>query len=85
MRYKVNGSAEMTGRRLRQANLVGPAGFVSADDCEVIAFAQQAFQANAEARTISELDGHDVRPTDHMVTETLIRGMYQYWREVMQS
>ena len=73
----------MTRRRLRQANLFGPAGYVSADDGEVIEFAQQAFAANAEARTLSELDGRDVRPTDHMVTETLIRGMYGYWRSVM--
>jgi len=73
----------MTRRRLRQANLFGPAGFVSADDGEVIEFVQQAFDAHPDARTVSELDGRDVRPTDHMVTETLIRGMYGYWREVM--
>ncbi len=77
-------SDEMTRRRLRQANLFGPAGFVSADDGEVIEFAQRAFEANPDARTYSELDGRDVRPTDHMVTETLIRGMYAYWRRVMQ-
>ena len=75
--------AAMTRRRLRQANLFGPAGFVSADDGEVIEFAQQAFAANAQARTLSELDGLDVKATPHMVTETLIRGMYGYWREVM--
>ena len=74
----------MTRRRLRQANLFGPAGFVSADDGEVIAFVQQAFAAHPEARTVSELDGHGVQPTDHMVTETLIRGMYAYWRQVME-
>jgi salicylate 5-hydroxylase large subunit len=76
-------SPEMTQRRLRQANLFGPAGFVSADDGEVIEFVQQAFEANPQARTVSELDGRDVKPTEHMVTETLIRGMYGYWREVM--
>jgi len=76
-------SDEMTRRRLRQANLFGPAGFVSADDGEVIEFVQQAFEANPQARTVSELDGREVKATDHMVTETLIRGMYGYWREVM--
>ena len=75
----------MTRRRLRQANLFGPAGFVSADDGEVIEFVQQAFEANPGARTVSELDGRDVKATDHMVTETLIRGMYGYWREVMDK
>ncbi len=73
----------MIQRRLRQANLFGPAGFVSADDGEVIAFVQQAFAANQEARTLSELDGLEVKATDHMVTETLIRGMYAYWRNCM--
>jgi salicylate 5-hydroxylase large subunit len=76
-------SEEMTRRRLRQANLFGPAGFVSADDGEVIDFVQRAFSAHPAARTVSELDGRDVHATDHMVTETLIRGMYSYWREVM--
>ncbi len=74
---------DMTRRRLRQANLFGPAGFVSADDGEVIECVQQAFAANGQARTLSELDGRDVKNTDHMVTETLIRGMYSYWRGVM--
>jgi salicylate 5-hydroxylase large subunit len=75
----------MTQRRLRQANLFGPAGFVSADDGEVIEFAQRAFAANGQARTVSELDGRDVKATPHMVTETLIRGMYRYWRELMEA
>jgi salicylate 5-hydroxylase large subunit len=76
-------SEEMTQRRLRQANLFGPAGFVSADDGEVIEFVQQAFAANPQARTISEQDGTGVHNTDHNVTETLIRGMYGYWRDRM--
>ncbi len=75
---------EITQRRLRQANLFGPAGFVSADDGEVIEFSQEAF-ATKDHRTLVELGGNTVENTDHMVTETLIRGMYQYWREVMDA
>ncbi len=74
----------MTRRRLRQANLFGPSGYVSADDGEVIEFVQQAFEANRGARAVAQLDGHEVRATDHMVTETLIRGMFEYWRGVMK-
>ena len=77
-------SAEMTERRLRQANLFGPAGFVSADDGEVIELSQQAFESRPSHRTVAELGGRDVADADHMVTETLIRGMYRYWREVME-
>jgi len=76
---------EMTRRRLRQANLFGPAGFVSADDGEVIEFSQRGFESKPHHRTLAELGGRDVADTDHMVTETLIRGMYRYWREVMEA
>jgi len=75
---------EMTRRRLRQANLFGPAGFVSADDGEVIEFSQEGFEQKPFHRTIAELGGREIGNTDHMVTETLIRGMYDYWRRVME-
>jgi salicylate 5-hydroxylase large subunit len=78
-------SAEMTQRRLRQANLFGPAGFVSADDGEVIEFSQQGFESKPFHRAMAELGGREVGDTDHMVTETLIRGMYEYWRKVMEE
>ena len=78
-------TAEMTERRLRQANLFGPAGFVSADDGEVIEFSQDAFETKQNHRALVELGGRDVGETDHMVTETLIRGMYEYWRKVMED
>ena len=76
---------EMTQRRLRQANLFGPAGFVSADDGEVIELSQKGFEQKPFHRTLAELGGREVGDTDHMVTETLIRGMYEYWRKVMEA
>ena len=77
-------TADMTQRRLRQANLFGPAGFVSADDGEVIEFSQAGFdQAGESGETLCELGGTGLEATEHMVTETLIRNMYAYWRKVM--
>lgn len=75
---------EMTQRRLRQANLFGPAGFVSADDGEVIEFSQQGFEQKPFHRALAELGGRGIENTDHMVSETLIRGMYDYWRKMME-
>ncbi len=74
---------EMTARRLRQANLFGPAGFVSADDGEVIEFSQEGFEQKPFYRSLVELGGREIGDTDHMVSETLIRGMYEYWRKAM--
>lgn len=76
-------SEEMTQRRLIQANLFGPAGFVSADDGEVIEWSQEGFEQNPAHRTVVEMGGYDIADSEHMVTETLIRGMYAYWRKVM--
>jgi salicylate 5-hydroxylase large subunit len=77
-------TAEMTQRRLRQANLFGPAGFVSADDGEVIEFSQDGFRQWGDAgSTLCELGGTGTEMTEHMVTETLIRSMYAYWKKVM--
>ncbi len=75
---------EMTQRRLIQANLFGPAGFVSADDGEVIELSQLGFEQKPSHRAVAELGGYECENTDHMVTETLIRGMYHYWRKVME-
>jgi salicylate 5-hydroxylase large subunit len=76
---------QMKERRLIQANLFGPAGFVSADDGEVIEWSQQGFEQKPSHRTVVEMGGYEVEETDHMVTETLIRGMYKYWRKVMEA
>jgi salicylate 5-hydroxylase large subunit len=77
-------SPEMIERRLIQANLFGPAGFVSADDGEVIEWSQESFEQNPASQTIVEMGGYDHNDAEHMVTETLIRGMYTYWRSVME-
>ncbi|NNE37790.1 MAG: salicylate hydroxylase, partial [Gammaproteobacteria bacterium] len=76
---------EMKRRRLRQANLFGPAGFVSADDGEVIEFSQDGFSQAPEFNSYAALGGEDLGDTDHMVSETLIRSMYSYWRNVMEA
>ena len=75
---------EMTRRRLRQANLFGPSGYVSADDGEVIELSQDGFRQSADNATVCELDGTGQGGAPHNVTETLIRSMYGYYRKVME-
>ncbi len=74
---------EMRLRRTRQANLFGPAGFVSADDGEVIEMSQQGFAHAEDETALVTMGGREIACTDHMVTETAIRGMYRYWRQAM--
>ena len=45
---------------------------------------QRGFEQKPWHRAVVELGGRGCENTDHMVTETLIRGMYDYWRKVME-
>ena len=75
---------QMTVRRLRQANLMGPAGLVSVDDSEMMEFSQSGVAPYPDAAGVLELGGRDVEDAPHMVTETALRGFYRYYREVME-
>jgi salicylate 5-hydroxylase large subunit len=74
---------EMRQRRLRQANLMGPAGLVSLDDSEAMLLSQAGIDGNEAAECIAEMGGRAVHDEPHMVTETAIRGFYQHYRRVM--
>ncbi len=50
-------TAEMRLRRTRQANLFGPAGFVSADDGEIIEMSQQGFAHSPEEDALVIMGG----------------------------
>lgn len=73
----------MVTRRLRQANLMGPAGYVSLDDSEVMEFSQVGIAQAPQASGVVEMGGHDTEDTPHMVTESAIRAFYKYYREIM--
>ena len=74
----------MRTRRVRQANLMGPSGFVSVDDSEVMKFSQQGVQQSPDAAGVMEMGGRDWKDEAHMVTEGAIRGFYDYYRKVME-
>jgi salicylate 5-hydroxylase large subunit len=74
---------EMTRRRLRQANLMGPAGFVSIDDSEVMKFSHDGVAAYPQEAGVMEMGGREWKDEPHMVTESVIRAFYDYYRKVM--
>jgi salicylate 5-hydroxylase large subunit len=77
---------EMKQRRVRHGNLFGPAGLVSVDDSEVLAMAQRGFATAEEggaAIVKMGTGGRENTNEGHMATESAIRGLYQYYREVM--
>jgi salicylate 5-hydroxylase large subunit len=73
----------MVTRRLRQANLMGPSGYVSIDDSEVMAMAQAGIAGYPDRSAFVEMGGRLADDEDHMVTEAAIRAFYLHYREVM--
>ena len=74
---------ELRQRRMRQANLFGPAGLVSIDDSEAMLLSQAGMAGNDGRDCVVELGGREVADAPTMVTETLIRGLYRHYRAVM--
>lgn len=77
-------SEEMTRHRLRQGNLMGPAGFLGLEDNEAIKFVQDGMQHVPDGEHLVELDPRTAYGTsDTLISEAAIRGMYRHWRDVM--
>jgi salicylate 5-hydroxylase large subunit len=74
---------DLRQRRLRQANLMGPAGFVSLDDSEAMLISQWGIEPNPDDEMTLEMGGRDIESAPHMVTEAALRGFYKYYADVM--
>lgn len=74
----------MQRRRLAQGNLVGPAGYVSLDDSEVLAQMQPVVANCPESIQVVEMGGRDhIAASDTPITENLIRAFYTFYRKEM--
>lgn len=76
-------SEEMTRHRLRQGNLMGPAGFLGLEDNEAIKFLQEGVRRSPTERGVLKLGGEHSGTTRSLIDESAIRGMYGYYRKVM--
>jgi apoptosis-inducing factor 3 len=75
---------EMTRHRLRQGNLMGPAGFLGLEDNEAIKFVQDGMQHVPGGQHLVKLDPAVASGTsDSLISEASIRAMYQHWRTEM--
>lgn len=76
-------SPEMHARRLRQANLVGPAGYVSLEDGAVGGFVRRGVATASEAESVIEMGGSAVESQEGRATEASVRGFWKAWRRYM--
>ena len=74
---------EMTQHRLRQGNLMGPAGFLGLEDNEAMKFVQEGVRRSSTDTNVLKLDAGNVGTSSSLISEAAIRAMYGYYREVM--
>jgi phenylpropionate dioxygenase-like ring-hydroxylating dioxygenase large terminal subunit len=74
---------EKTQIRLKQANLVGPAGLVSMEDGVIGEFVQRGIQGDLDGKAVLLMGGRDVAPVPTRATETSVRGFWKVYRELM--
>src|SRR5690242_16187711 len=74
---------EMTQRRLRQQNLVGPAGFVSMEDGCVGGFVQRGIAAAGDQVSAIEMGGPTTESQATRATEASVRGFWKAYRRHM--
>jgi apoptosis-inducing factor 3 len=75
---------EMTRHRLRQGNLMGPAGFLGLEDNEAMKFVQDGMRRVPDKRHLVKLDpATEAGTSDTLISEAAIRAMYKHWRREM--
>jgi anthranilate 1,2-dioxygenase large subunit/terephthalate 1,2-dioxygenase oxygenase component alpha subunit len=73
----------MTERRLRQANLIGPAGYISMEDGAAPGFVQSAIGTAPDLLSVVEMGGASTASADNRVTEAAVRGFWKAYRTQM--
>ncbi len=76
-------SAEQRQIRLKQANLIGPAGFVSMEDGAVGGFVQRGIATAGRQQAVIEMGGDSTSSSPSRVTEASVRGFWKLYRRLM--
>lgn len=74
---------ELRALRIKQANLVGPAGYISMEDTEATELVQRATLRDGDATSVMDLGRSDPMRQDTMITENLIRRFWMGYQKLM--
>jgi anthranilate 1,2-dioxygenase large subunit len=76
--------AEMEAMRLKQINLIGPAGLVSMEDGLAIEIAQRGIAEDEDAFAVIEMGGSEVATeSDFLGDEGPVRGFWNAYTQMM--
>jgi anthranilate 1,2-dioxygenase large subunit len=74
---------ELRALRIKQANLVGPAGYISMEDTEATELVQRATLRDPDESTVLELGRNDPTKTDTMLSENMLRRFWVGYQKMM--
>jgi len=69
--------------RLKQTNLIGPAGYVAMEDGEAVEIVQKAIARDEDAHSWIAMGGGRAEDAEHLVTESAIVGFWENFRRLM--
>ncbi|MCS6500552.1 Rieske 2Fe-2S domain-containing protein [Burkholderia thailandensis] len=74
---------ELRDLRIKQANLVGPAGYISMEDTEATELVQRGTARDADAASVIEMSRGNPDQQDTAITESLIRKFWVGYQKLM--
>ena len=77
--------AEMQNIRIKQNNLIGPAGLISMEDGEAVELVHDAVMRDSDKHSYMGMGGGRAEDTDHLVTEGTIIGFWEFYRKIMRG
>lgn len=75
---------EQRHTRIKQNNLVGPAGYISMEDGCVGGFVQRGTKAASNEQGVLEMGGDSIKSSSSRVTEAAVRGFWTAYRKETQ-
>ncbi|CAA9411516.1 MAG: Ortho-halobenzoate 1,2-dioxygenase alpha-ISP protein OhbB [uncultured Ramlibacter sp.] len=81
----VDDTPEQRKARLKQSNLVGPAGFISMEDGAVGGFVQRGIAGAGTQEAIIEMGGDAATSSEGRATEASVRGFWKAYRSCMEA
>ena len=75
--------AEMRKLRIKQSNLVGPAGYISMEDTEATELVQRGVARDGDLTSVIDMAAGAPDQSDTLITESLIRSFWAGYRKLM--
>ena len=69
--------------RIKQSNLIGPAGLVSMEDGEAVEIVQKAVVRDQDKVSYIAMGGGRAEDSEHLVTESAIIGFWDYYKSLL--